>query len=50
MEDLEKEIQELETLQEEFGSENKNIKATEEDGQSKNIVITPVQQEINKRT
>ena len=48
MEVTDKEIQEVESLEQEFASENQTTKTNDEDNQSKNIVVTPVQQDIIK--
>lgn len=48
MEVIEKEIQEVESLEQEFGSENQTTKTNDEDNQPKNIVVTPAQQDIIK--
>lgn len=48
MEVTEKELEEVENLEQEFSSENQTTKANDEDSQPKNIVVTPVQQDIIK--
>ena len=48
MEVTEKDIQEVENLEQEFSSENQTTKINNEENESKNIIVTPVQQDIIK--
>lgn len=48
MEVTEKDIQEVENLEQEFSSENQTTKINNEENESKNIIVTPAQQDIIK--